>query len=199
MSGATLTAISVDRLLALLLGLRYRKVVTLKRTCVIVITWVTAPVFSALWFWNPLITLCYRFIGTSLCLTISIFSYTKIFLTLRQRNTQILSHNVQQPNQTNQLSIVRYTKAVSIGIWLQTTLVACYLPHGVVIALRANRAISVSVFHARIYTRTLIFLISSLNPILYCWKLDDKTSSEGHNHTNALPLFYKFMNSCRPI
>ena len=30
----TLTAISVDRLLALLLGLRYRQVVTLKRTCI---------------------------------------------------------------------------------------------------------------------------------------------------------------------
>ena len=33
----TLTAISVDRLLALSLGLRYRQVVTLKRTCVTVI------------------------------------------------------------------------------------------------------------------------------------------------------------------
>ena len=34
----TLTAISVDRLLALLLGLRYRQVVTLKRTYVFIIT-----------------------------------------------------------------------------------------------------------------------------------------------------------------
>ena len=33
----TLTAISVDRLLALLLGFRYRQVVTLKRTCLIAI------------------------------------------------------------------------------------------------------------------------------------------------------------------
>ena len=30
----TLTAISVDRLLALLLGLRYRQIVTFKRTCI---------------------------------------------------------------------------------------------------------------------------------------------------------------------
>ena len=37
MSLITLTAISVDRLLALLLGLRYRQVVTLKRTCLIAI------------------------------------------------------------------------------------------------------------------------------------------------------------------
>ena len=41
----TSTAISVDRLLALLLGLRYRQVVTLKRTYVIVATfWVVAGV-----------------------------------------------------------------------------------------------------------------------------------------------------------
>ena len=45
-SFGTLTAISVDRLLALLLGLRYRQVVTLKRTYLIVITtWVIAAVF----------------------------------------------------------------------------------------------------------------------------------------------------------
>ena len=44
----TLTAISVDRRLALLLGLRYRQVVTLKRTYVIAITFwiVSAEIFS---------------------------------------------------------------------------------------------------------------------------------------------------------
>ena len=42
----TLTAISVDRLLALLLGLRYRQVITLKRTSLIIITfWVLPIVF----------------------------------------------------------------------------------------------------------------------------------------------------------
>jgi len=173
-SAATLTELSVDRLLALLLGLRYRQVVTLKRTYLVVITtWVIAAAFSALWFLNPLITLWYGTIATILYLTISIFSYTKIFLTLRHHNSQIHSHNVQQPNQTNQLNIARYRKAVSTAILLQLTLVACYLPHGVVTALRANRRLSASVYHARIYTTTLIYLNSSLNPILYCWKIDE--------------------------
>ena len=53
----TLTAISVDRLLALLLGLQYRQVVTLKRTYVVVFTfWVVSTVFSTMQFWNFLIT-----------------------------------------------------------------------------------------------------------------------------------------------
>ena len=150
-SVATLTSISVDRLLALLLGLRYRQVITLKRTYVVVITlWVLSVIFSATWFWNPLITLWYGIIGTTLCLTISIFSYTKIFLSLRHHNTQIHSHNVQQPNQTNQLNIARYKKAVSTAIWLQLTLVACYLPYGVVTVLadRFRLFISLGVTHS---------------------------------------------------
>ena len=173
-SVATLAELSVDRLLALLLGLRYRQVVTLKRTYLVVITtWSIAAAFSALWFWNPLITLWYIILGIPLYLIASIFSYTKIFLTLRRHNCQIHSHNVQQPNKTNQLNIARYKKAVSTAILLQLTLVACYLPHGVLTAMRAKSGLSVSVYRAWIYTTTLVYLNSSLNPILYCWKLDE--------------------------
>ena len=66
-SVGTLTAISVDRLLALLLGLRYRQVVTLKRTYAIVITlWFLPAVFSAMRLWNPLITFSHGIIYISL-------------------------------------------------------------------------------------------------------------------------------------
>ena len=94
----TLTAISVDRLLALLLGLRYKQVVTLKRSYIIVIAiWVGCTVSSAAQFWNRLITLWCGLIGASLCLVISSFSYAKIFLTLRHHQNQVQGH-VQQPN-----------------------------------------------------------------------------------------------------
>ena len=172
-SVATLTAVSVDRLLALLLGLRYRQVVTLKRTYAIVITlWVLPALLSAMWFWNPSITLWYGIIGIPLCLTISIFSYTKIFLTLRQHNTHIHNH-AQQPNQTNQLNIERYKKAVSTAIWLQLTLVACYLPYGVASAFVTNGEGSSSVSYAWVYATTLVLSNSSINPILHCWKLEE--------------------------
>ena len=172
-SVATLTELSLDRLLALLLGLRYRLVVTLKRTYLIVIaTWIISVVFAALYFWSPVITLRYGSIGIPLYLGISIFSYTRIFLILRRHQNQVQDH-VEQPNQTNQLNIARYKKAVSTAIWLQLTLVTCYLPHGVMTALRAKSGLSVSVYHAVIYTATFIDLNSCLNPILYCWKLPE--------------------------
>ena len=95
----TVTAISVDRLLALLLGLRYKQVVTLKRTYVIVIAiWVVCTVSSAMQLLNLLITLWCASKVTSLCLVIPIFSYTKIFLTLRHHQNEI-QDQVQQPNQ----------------------------------------------------------------------------------------------------
>ena len=172
-SRLTITAISVDRLLALFLGLRYRQVVTLKRAYLIVVTfWVVSTVFSAMRFWSPRITIWCGIIAISLCLVASMLSYTTIFFTLRQHQNQV-QDLAQRPNQTNQLNIARYKKAVSTAIWLQLTLVACYLPIGVVLALMTGNALSSSVFHAWSCAMTLVYLNSSLNPILYCWKLEE--------------------------
>ena len=169
----TLTAISVDRLLALLLRLRYKQVVTFKRTYVIAIAiWVVCTVYSAMRFWNRLITLVCIIMVTSLCLVISVFSYTKIFLTLRHHQNEVQDH-VQQPNQTNQLNIARYKKAVSTAIWLQLTLVACYLPGNLVAVLISYSGLSSSLCYAWIYIITLAYLNSSLNPLLYCWKIEE--------------------------
>ena len=169
----TLTAISVDRLLALLLGLRYRQVVTLKRTYVIVITfWVVSTVFSTAYFWNLFIILSFIVVVVPLSLVTSIISYTKIFLTLRHHQAQ-LQDQTQQPNRTSPLNIARYKKAVSSALWLQMTLVACYLPRAIVAALSTHSELSSFVFLAGKYTQTLVFLNSSLNPILYCWKIEE--------------------------
>ena len=169
----TTTAISVDRLLALLLGLRYRQVVTLKRTYVIVVTfWVVSPVFSTAYFWNLFIMLLFIAVDVSLCLVTSTVSYTKIFLTLRHHQAQ-LQDQTQQPNQTSPLNIARYKKAVSSAKWLQMTLVACYLPRAIVAALSTHSELSSFVFLAAKYTQTLVYLNSSLNPILYCWKIGE--------------------------
>ena len=172
-SVSTMTVISLDRLLALLLGLRYKQVVTLNRTYVVVISiWVVCTVSSAIQFWNSVITLWCGIVGTSVCLVTSSFSYTKIFLILRHYQNQV-QDLVQQPNQTNQLNIAKYKKAVSTAIWLQLTLVACYLPLTIVTILKNFTGLSSSLCYAWFYTGTLVFFNSSLNPILYFWKLEE--------------------------
>ena len=81
----TMTAISVDRPLALLLRLRYRQVVTLKRIYLTVaISWVVSTIGSIVYIWNNHTTSWLSYIVIALCLVTSMFSYTKIFLALRQ-------------------------------------------------------------------------------------------------------------------
>ena len=168
-----LTAISVDRLLALSLGLRYRQVVTLKRTCVIgVMFWVVSIFYSTMYIRNYIITIRSSHIVIILCLATSIFSYTKIFLRLHHHQTQVedITHH-GQPSQTMPLNIRRYKKAVSSTLWLQPTLAVCYIPHGIVTALSTHSGLSPSLVLGRQFTLTLVYLNSSINPIVYCWKM----------------------------
>ena len=170
----TLTAISVDRLLALLLGLRYRQTVTLKRMRVMIIAfWVTGAVGTGLFFWDYRITFLGGNISITLCIITSIASYTKIFLTLRHHKTRVRNHTQRQPNQATPFNVTRYRKAVYSALWLQLALALCYLPYGISVAFSTNRDMSASAFLARQCTVTLVFLNSSLNPILYCWKIGE--------------------------
>jgi len=69
----TVTTISIDRL-ALLLGLRYRQVVTLKRTYVTVLVfWIACIVFSTMYFWNFVLMLWCDKLFIPLCLVTSIY------------------------------------------------------------------------------------------------------------------------------
>ena len=169
----TLTAISVDRCLALLLGLRYRQVVTLKRIYrIVVVFWVVSTTGATTATWSQRIPSLYACIVVALCVVTSIVSYTKIFLTLRHNQIHAQGNiNQGQPNQTVQLNIARYKRTVSSALWVQLALVFCYLPLVIVLLLRLQRGVAADNFIAWFYSSTLVLLNSSLNPILYCWKI----------------------------
>ena len=169
----TLTAISVDRLLALLLGLRYRQVVTLKRTRIAVIgLWIMCIVGASTTFWNTRILLWYQHIVAALCLVITISAYTKIFLSLRHNQIHVQNHVAQgQPSQAIPLNIARYRKAVYSALWVQGTVGICYLPYNIAVFLTPQRGMSLSIYLARNFTASMLLLNSSLNPLLYCWKI----------------------------
>ena len=158
------TAVSVDRLLALLLGLRYRHVVTSRRVCVaITCFWLMASSTGCLRAWRRDIAYTKASVDLTLCLVTSIFCYTRIHLKLRHQQAQ-LQNNV--PGIA--LNIARYKRTVSSIMWVQLALVSCYVPWGIVAVLYVN-----GIEHevAWMATATLTFLNSSLNPILYCWKI----------------------------
>ena len=169
----TLTAISVDRLLALLLGLRYRQVVTLKRTHIAVIgLWIMCIVGASSTFWNSLIILWCQHIVTALCLVTTISAYTEIFLSLRHNQIRVQNHVARgQQGQGIPLNLARYKKAVCSALWVQGTLIICYLPFNIAKALSSQKEMSLSTYLAIIFTGTTVCLNSALNPLLYCWKI----------------------------
>ena len=127
--------------------------------------------------WNELISSYYSYIIIPLCLVTSVYCYTRIFLRLRHHQTQVQDDVQGQPNQTIPQNIARYRKTVSTALWLQLTLVVCYLPVTFVAPLiiqgRFRGEISSATFLAFQFTMTLVYFNSSLNPILYCWKITE--------------------------
>ena len=171
LSVATMTAISVDRLLALLLGLRYRHVVTLRRVRVI-ITCFCLIASSCGWLWVKRIDIAKKVSPLLLILYLvtTIFCYTRIHLKLRHQQAQVQNNvpHTQQNEEGIPLNIARYKKTVSSIMWVQLALVACYLPWIIAAVLDANGIQHDVAWFAVI---TLFYLNSSVNPILYCWKI----------------------------
>ena len=169
----TSTAISVDRLLALLLRLRYRHVVTLTRTrALIACLFATSVSSGSINLWNKSISRIAVDMFGVICLIISIFCYVKIYLTLRQQQSRVLFKQ-REPNEGGTpLNIARYKKTVSSIAWVQMVLVACYIPYFIVSIFRLSVVSNGSSIEAvYLATVTQIYLNSSLNPILYCWKI----------------------------
>ena len=185
-SPLTSAAISVDRLLALLLGLRYRHVVTLCRVRVVMacVWFIAVSNASLLWvvfiLWSLKVYLTWWWTFLALLMVsiiISLFSYIKIFLTLRHQQAQVQDH--VQPEQSSRvrsvLNIARYKKTVYSVAWIQFAMLACYGPFIVIafVVEFGNVGYSTEVMIAGQVSLCLIFLNSSLNPVLYCWRIKD--------------------------
>ena len=172
----TVTAISVDRLQRLSLSMRYKHVVTLRRVGAILSGfWLVSAAVSVMQrFWR--LTVDSKVIPTIiiLCLVTSGYCYTKIFLGLRRHQAQMRDHVHQgEPSGGGTpLNVARYRKTVSTALWVQITLVTCYLPQALMRPFEDLFYLSeVSLILGLRYTASLVFLNSSLNPFLYCWKI----------------------------
>ena len=167
----TMTAISVDRLLALMLGLRYKQIVILK--FIIVTTfWAFTIVASLCAIFNRRIIFLYSCLVVSFCLVISLASYTKVFRTLRYHQAQV--RDQQHPSQTNALNMVRFRKAVHSALWVQLALVVCYAPmYTVTIVIAYTKKYSLLLVVTWKVAVILLYFNSTLNPFLYCWKISE--------------------------
>ena len=170
----TMTAISVDRLLAILLQLKYKQIVTLKRTYIIVVTfWVQSIVAALCYTLDYRVFFWYGLIVVPLCYVTSIVSYTKIFCALSHHRAQIRDY-VTQPSQPNAVNTTQCKKAVYNALWVQLALVVCYLPYALVeIVISRTTTDPSHLVIMRDAASILAFVNSTLNLFLYCWKISE--------------------------
>ena len=168
-------AVSVDRFLAVHLHLRYQEHVTHKRVVAVVISlWLFSGIVSLLILWNLhytqrlILSIC-GVIGFLLTAVV----YIRIYLVARRHNNHIQTLQLGDLQQrTNEMAHFASLIKSAVGIfYIYLVFLVCYLPSFIGMAtLRIyNRNIPFKAFF--LFSVTLVFLNSSLNPVIYCWKM----------------------------
>ena len=172
----TVTAISVDRLLALKMMLRYKQVVTSRRTrFTVVIFWLVSVIISIMLVVNSFIILHIICTVLLLCTVTSTFCYARIYNILRHHQNQIQVIHVQaaplSEGSSSLIATSQYKKTVSSAIWVQGVFLACYSPYlFALIFILTGTSISSFPFFWELAV-SLVLLNSSLNPFIFCWKI----------------------------
>ena len=173
------TTISVDRFLAIHLHLKhqdlltYQEIVTYKRVvATVILSWILSA-FLAL---NGVLSSEYPgniagvAVGMACLLTMALI-YFKIYIAVRRHTVQVHAQPAQAvaPNEENRSNFQRLRKTAVGTFYVYLLFLACHLPIAIVHVILATRMNNVGE-HLLIYARTLLYLSSSLVPLVYCWK-----------------------------
>ena len=168
-------AISVDRFVAIHFHLRYQELVTHKRVVAVVISiWVLGAFLSLMSLWvPPNIVSSITFILLALGFVLTTMAYIRIYLAVRHQKIQIQSLQVQQGLNTGEIATLASHIKSAVGVFYVYLLYfICYLPSFVLlVALTVRIAPSIPLKRLYLFSNTLMYLNSSLNPVIYCWKM----------------------------
>ena len=168
----SVTALCADRFLAIHLHLRYQELVTNKRVAAVVVSiWATSALISLIRLFLPMQIMYVSFvIIISACIITATFLSAKLYLTIRRHINQIQVPQVAQNDQGE--SVQRKRKSAMASLYLYLVFIVCYLPSiCVLITMATNSEPRIDVEHLHFHTMTLMFLNSTLNPLIYCWKM----------------------------
>ena len=170
-------ALTVDRFLAIHLHLRYKEFVTHKRVVAVVISfWVLCSCIS-LFALNRILEKVLAIITATIgavCLITTGLIYCKIYSIVRHHTNQIHALQLQQvaQNQNGELAnAARLKKTALATFYVYVVFVVCFLPYICVKAAYRIYGESELRLHLLYYSTTLVNLNSSLNPLIYCWKM----------------------------
>ena len=166
-------AVSVDRFLAIHLHLRYQELVTHKRVVAVVISnWVLSAFLSLLMLWVPF-DVKGLYIHTWICFCLcynpglhqDLFSRT----TPQESDSGPTSKQVAQNGEmANFSSLIKF----AVGIfYFYIVFLVCYLPQFTFLMAIGISGPSIALKKFNLFATTLVYLNSSLNPVIYCWKM----------------------------
>ena len=165
----SITAIAVDRLLAISCHLRYQELVTSKRgNIALVCLWITSGVAASVYISLPQYSTAVAVVVSCVGLPTISVAYFRIYKVIKYHRNQIHSQ-LQVPN-TQETDLVREKKSALNAVYVYVVFLVCYLPMLCSYIWLLSRSFQMSSLVAEIASVFLVFLNSSLNPALYCWR-----------------------------
>ena len=170
------TTISVDRFLAIHLHLKhqelltYQEIVTYKRVvAAVILSWILSGSLAVTGVLSSenVCNLIGMTVGLVCLLTMGLI-YFKISTVVRRHTVQVHAQPAQAvaPNEESHSNFERPKKTAVCTFYVYLLFLACHLPIAIVILCGEQMN---EMKHLLIYARTLLFLSSSLVPLVYCW------------------------------
>ena len=170
----TITAITVDRFLALHYHMTYASLVTDRRVkYTLIIIWLFSVLIAGFHLLDFRVQNSLVSIVAISCLIICTVCYIRIYLIVRRHQFEINAQQqaVQSSDAGKNLNIVRLRRSALNTFVFYIALILCYFPIFVSLALTA---LSIKDWETEWeFANTAVFLNSSINPFLYCWRLRD--------------------------
>ncbi|CAH3186165.1 unnamed protein product [Porites evermanni] len=169
------TALAADRFLAIHLHLRYHEFVTYNRVVfVVILIWMSSAVIGLLFLWDLSVGFASVPVTTIVCLVVITLFYLKIYLAVKYHTEQIAAMQAfdgGEINKEKQRNAEKQKKAAITIFCVYLVLVVCYLPNLILTCIRLADEKFTTAKSLLFFNDLLIFLNSSLNPLIYCWKM----------------------------
>ena len=166
-------ALAADRFLAVYLHLRYQELVTHKRVVAVLISiWTISAILMLPLIWIPSNAIMFVPVDSVFYLTTAFF-YFKIYLAVRHHSNQIhvLQAQLAQNNEGDMTNTARERKAAVGTFYVYLVFLICYLPITCFWIIHGSDGPNTMLVQFGLFASTLMFLNSSLNPLIYSWKM----------------------------
>ncbi|XP_068736949.1 trace amine-associated receptor 1-like [Montipora capricornis] len=166
-----LALVSIDRLLALTLHLRYNSVVSISRMrFAVLLIWVATATTVSLrfavtsWLVIPLLSLLITFLVIAFC------TY-KIFHIVGKHRRQIREQNMAMNVDANESNELKCRKSAVTVLYVYGLLLTFYIPLFATVLADNMIGSTPSVKIAYDFSTTAVFINSLWNPVVYCWRI----------------------------